>query len=181
MPSAEDCATLQAWFEGVDHAEDEATAEWGRDRLPLLVSDDMRAKFNRQRLRWSEAYQAAWNSDRLTKAQLDAVENAAGGMRRAWGALSAAASEAGHRPIAPDVWETTLEDGTVAAIVRTDAEASKVVADGRHLVVYTLAEVAQVINALPAALQLAKIHFPGAQVRTPSDKSWVKAGDPIPF
>lgn len=181
MPSAEDCATLQAWFEGVDHAEAEATIEWGRDRLPLLVDDEMRAKFNRQRLRWSSAYRAAWEADRLTKAMLDDVQSAAGGMRRAWAALGAAASEAGHRPLSPDVWETILEDGTVCAVVRTNADASKVIANGRHVAVYTLAEVAAVIDALPQALQIAKTVFPGAQVRTPTDRSWVRDGDPIPF
>lgn len=181
MPSPEDCATLQAWFEGVDGARSAAELEWGAERLPLLVSEDLRAKFHRQKLRWSNAYREAWESERLTRDQLQAVESAAGGMKRAYAALAAAASEAGHRPINPDVWETRLEDGTIAAVVRTNDEAAKVLADGRHLVVYTLAEVASVIDALPQALQLAKIHFPGAKVQTPSDMSWVKHGDPIPF
>lgn len=181
MPSAEDCATLQAYFEGVDHARSEAEAEWGVGRLPMLVSDDMRAKFNRQKARWSNAYQAAWNSDRLTAAQLADVQSAAGGMQRAFAALATAASEAGHRPIKPWVWETTLADGSVAAVVQTDAEAAHVIAEGRCVQVYTLAEIANVIDALPPALKLAKTVFPGATVQTPHDRSWVRDGDPIPF
>lgn len=181
MPSAEDAATLQAYFEGVDHARAEAEREWGSERLPLLVDDELRGKFNRQKVRWSTAYQEAWQAAHVTRGQLEAVVSAAGAMKRAWAALSAAATEAGHRAIFPDVWETTLGDGTVVAVVRTNAEASKVIADGRHLQVYTLAEVASVIDALPPALQLAKQVFPGAKVQLPTDRSWVKHGDEIPF
>lgn len=183
MPTSEDQATLQAYFEGVDHARTEAEREWGAGRLPLLVDDDLRAKFNRQQVRWSKAYQAAWASVMLTRDQLEAVTSAAGGMRRAWDALASAATEAGHRPIFPDVMEAALADGSVAAVVRTDAEASKVIADGRHLHVYTMTEIANLIDVLPDALKVAKITFPGATIEPPSarDRSWVKNGDPIPF
>lgn len=186
MPSASDCATLQAIFEGVDHARTEAEAEWGAERLPLLVDDDLRAKFRRQQVRWSQAYQDAWGAAMLTRSHLDAVTSAAGGMTRAWSALAAAASEAGHRPLRPEVWEARLQDGTVAAIVRTNDEAAHVMADGRHVVVYTLAEVANLIDALPQALSLAKVVFPGAKVLPPhpdglAPKGWERDGDPIPF
>lgn len=181
MPSSEDCATLQAYFEGVELARSEAESEWGVGRLPMLVSDELRAKFHRQKTRWSNAYQAAWNTDRLTAAQLADVQSAAGGMQRAYVALATAASEAGHRPIKPWVWETSLADGSIAAVVQTNAEAAHVIAEGRHVHVYTLAEIANVIDALPPALQLAKTVFPGATVQTSADRSWVKNGDPIPF
>ena len=181
MPSAEDCATLQAWFDGVDHARAEAEAKWGAGRLPLLVSDDLRARFNRQKAKWSRALQDAWAAPALTRALLDEVELQAGGMKRAWAALEVAAEEAGHRAIAPWVWETTLADGTVLAVVQTDAEGSKVIADGRHVAVYTLREVANVIDALPPALAVAKVVWPGAKVLGETDRSWVKRGDEIPF
>ena len=181
MPSAEDCATLQAWFEGVDHARDEAERKWGAGRLPLLVSDDLRARFNRQKAKWSRALQDAWAASALTRALLDEVELQAGGMKRAWAALEVAAEEAGHRAIAPWVWEAVLEDGTVAAVVQTDAEASKVIADGRHVAVYTLREVANIIDALPKALAMAKVVWPGAKVLGAGDRPWSPQGDEIPF
>jgi hypothetical protein len=122
----------------------------------------------------------------LTRSHLDAVTSAAGGMTRAWQALAAAASEAGHRPLSPEVWETTLADGTVVALVRTNDEAAQVIASGREVAVYTLREVAHVIDALPAALQMAKVVFPGAKVLPPhpdgiKPKGWERDGDPIPF
>ena len=48
----------------------------------------------------------------------------------------------------------TLQDGRVAVIVRDNDAAARVIADGRFLAVYTLAEVAAVIDALPPALPI---------------------------
>lgn len=181
MPSPDDCARLQAIFAGVEAARAEGELTWGRERLPLLLDEELRAKMNRQTRRWSEAYQAAWAADVLTRSMLEDVETRAAAMRRMYPALGAAASEAGHRPLSPAVWETLLSDGTVAAIVQTNDDAAHVIASGRHVNVYTLAEIANVIDALPKALQVAKITFPGAKVLHQRDRSWVKDGDPIPF
>lgn len=179
MPNPTDCATLQSWFKEIDRLRCEIETEWGAGRLPGLVSDDMRARFARQKAKWSSAYQAAWLADVLTADMLAEVETQAGGMRRAYTAMAAAATEAGARPIAPWVWETTLANGQVLAIVQTDDEAAKIIADGRHINVYTLREVACVIDALPEALQIAKVVFPGASVVPP--KAWRIDGDEIPF
>jgi transposase InsO family protein len=53
-------------------------------------------------------------------------------MRRAWTALEAAALEAGHAPLAPEVWETRMPDGSVLAVVRTQQEAHALARDGRE-------------------------------------------------
>jgi hypothetical protein len=182
MPSPNDCATLQAIWEGVDAARAEAEATWGAERLPLLVDDELRAKLRRQQVRWSTAYQDAWAAPMLTRSHLDAVEAAAGGMKRAWAAIAAAAAEAGHRPLHPDVWEARLGDGSVAAVVRSNDDAAKVIASGRHVHVYTMAEVANLIDALPDALQMAKVVFPGAKVMPQAATGpWSDKGDAIPF
>lgn len=182
MLKPEDAATLQAHIEGVDHAAREAEREWGFGRLPLLVGDELRAKFRRQEVKWRDACQAAWTADVLTAAMLANVATHAGGMQRAWGALAAAASEAGHRPVMPHVWEARLKDGTVCAIVQTNAEASKVIAEGRAVAVWTLEDVANVIDSL-GALKDAKTYFPGAKVQPARTvkADWEIDGDPIPF
>jgi hypothetical protein len=103
-------------------------------------------------------------------------------MQRGWQALDAAAEEAGHRPVAPWVWEVQLEDGTVAALVQTDAEASKVIHEGRYLVVYTATEIGALIDLLPGSLQLAKATFPGARLQIPpASHEAIPWDDPIPF
>lgn len=183
MPlSPEDCATLTAYIQGVDHTVREAELRWGVDRLPLLVDAELRAKFNRQVVRWRAAIEAAWEADVLTRDLLDAATAKASAMQRAYAALDAAASEAGHRPLSADVWEARLHDGTVAVIVRTLAEASAVVADGRALNVYSLDEIANIIDALPPALARAKIVFPGSTIEPPRrDLSWIRNGEEIPF
>jgi hypothetical protein len=185
MPSAEDAATHQAYFAGADEAARQAEAKWGIDRLPLLVDAELRAKFERQRVRFREALEAAWSADPVTRDHLERVASASGAMERAWQALDRAAEEAGHRPVIANVWEVALADGTIAAFVQSNAEAGKVVAEGRYLRVFTLAEVGNVLDALPELVNRAKETFPGATIqprRTPSDRSWARGdGDAIPF
>lgn len=181
MLTADDAHTLKAYLDGVDHVAKEAEAEWGMDRLPLLVDAELRAKFYRQQERWRTALDAAYTAKVLTRGLLEDVAKKSGAMQRAWEALIAAATEAGHRPITPWVWEARLRDGTVAAFVQSTAEVSKVLAEGRYVVVYTLAEIANVIDAIPDTLAMAKLEFPGAKIQAPVDRSWVKHGEPIPF
>jgi hypothetical protein len=183
MPSAEDTATLMSYQAGVDEAARKAEAVWGVGRLPLLVSDELRAKFMRQGARFDAAYEEAWSTAMLTRTQLDAVISAAGGMQRAWAALDKAARDAGEKPIEPDVWEAVLEDGSIACIVPTNADASKVIRDGRALNVWTLAEVARAIDLMPEIVRASKIAFPGAQVMPSRERSTGKTflNDPIPF
>lgn len=183
MPSAEDCATLQAHYEGVDEAARLCEATWGVGRLPMLVDVEMRAKFHRQGVRFADALEAAWDAKMLTRDQLTAVSSSAGGMERAWKALDAAARAAGHVPKDPEVWEAVLSDGSIACIVQTNADASKVIRDGRHLNVWTLEEVGRAIDAMPEVVRATKISFPGAQVAAVTDRARGKTflNDPIPF
>ena len=189
-PSPEDAAVLQAYFEGVQARRDEVERKWGVGRVELLASDDLRAKWRRQQATWSKVYADAWAADGfLTRDQLQAVQDKAASMKRGYDALDAAAEEAGHRPLKPWVWEIPMLTGEVAALVQTDAEAAHVLAEGRYLVVYTLAEVRNVLAALPDALSLAKQVFPGARLLAPHvnvfDRSgsgpWRPEGDEIPF
>lgn len=181
MPNAEDAATLQAHLQAVDHTAREAEAKWGFERLPKLVTPDLHARFLRQADKWSTAMGEAWAKDMLTREQLDRAVSASAAMQRAWQALDTAAEEAGHRSIQADVWEAVLADGTVVAIVRTHAEVTKVLADGRHVVVYALPEIANLLDALPTLLTQAKQVFPGVKVER-RDRSWAKGrGDEIPF
>ena len=181
--NAADLSELQALTAGIDHAASEAEAKWGVDRLPLLVSDDTRAKFIRQSKRWRDAVEVSWTAPVVTHADMEALRSASGGMRRAWAALDAEAFNAGHQPLAPQVWETTLRDGTVVAVVRSTAEAIHVNRDGRYVSVWTLAEVANVIDAL----SLMNAHNDDPPPSGPkvglgrADYSWVEKGDEIPF
>jgi hypothetical protein len=186
--SPEDAGKLVGFFEAADAARVEAEKKWGTGRVEILcglADPALMARFKGQQARWREALESAWKADFLSRDALALVEQKCGAMQRGWLALDAAAEVAGHRPIAPWVWEVRLEDGSVAAFVQTDAEASKVIAEGRHLHVYTAAEVASLIDMVPQALQLAKVEFPGAKLRAPDpyhrNSNAIPWDDPIPF
>ena len=187
MPSPEDGAVLKAYFDGVDNVRWTMQQKWGVGRLELLVDDLTRARFARQRASWSEALRAAWDSPFVTRDQLALVQQKCGAMQRGWAFMDAQAEEAGHRPVAPWVWEVPMKDGSVAGLVQTDAEMDRVIASGRCVYVFTVTEVGYLIDRLPEVLVQAKQHFPGAKfearevinnLRAPP---WSDDGDEIPF
>jgi hypothetical protein len=144
----------RAYIDGADETACEMEAKWGADRLRLLVSPDLREKFDRQRYLFN---QAIWHGE------LEDVRTQSARMVNAWLALDRSATEAGKEPLAPAVWEVAMSDGRVAAIVRTDHDAAAVRADGREVAVYTLEEVGRFLAAYPD-VAVAKQVFPGATV-----------------
>ena len=115
--------------------------------------------------------------------ELAYVRAQAEGMRRAWLALDRAATEAGAEPLAPEVWECVLPaSGEVVSIVRTEIEAHHV---ARETEVWTLAEIAVLIERLGHDLRQIKRAFPGSAVvevrdRDPPPIDSEKGDDP-PF
>src|SRR5829696_3426767 len=103
-------------------------AKWGCGRLRLLVSPELREKFDRQRVLFN---QAVWHGQDLEQVRRESLR-----MVKAWQALDQAATEAGERPVDPTAIETVLPDGTVAVIV-PDGMAYVPQADGRRMAVYT--------------------------------------------
>lgn len=148
--------------------------KWGAARLPALVPDDLCQKFYRQRQKLAEASHNHRDDDTIVEAAR---------MATAWRYLDQEASRLGAEPIHPSVWETTLSDGTVVAIVRDDDEAAAVDPAERKMNVYTLAEVARLIEAMPTVMAI-KDKWPGATVketRVPPPDSFWERGDEIPF
>ena len=129
-------------------------APWGADRLRLLVSPELREKFDRQRYLFN---QAIWHGE------LDEVRHEAGRMVNAWMALDRAAESAGASKLSCEVWEIALADGSVAAIVPTDSHAALVNAEGRQVAVYTLEEIGRLLSAHPHIVKTKEV-FPGATV-----------------
>ena len=155
--------------------------KWGNGRLRLLVDTVLREKFDRQRYLIN---QALWHGE------LQDVIREARRMIAAWRALDRAAEAAGRPQLDTEVWEVTLASGAVAAIVRDAQQASKVAAENRSVRVYTLDEIAHLLQGFPA-LAAAKEAFPGASVeqvrnyiRDPLDAvpdSRAPIDDPLPW
>lgn len=172
---AQNVDRMQALIDGVDEVAKAAEAKWGVGRLRLLVSDELREKFDRQgRL----LNQAIWTGD------LDGVgtgaETHAPAMRRGWQALDAAATAAGAQPLSPAVWEVPLSGGRVAALVRSVAEVHQVAREGRYVQVWSVDEIARLIDAFPEVVK-AKEVFPGAEVLCGRPVSASVHDDAIPF
>ena len=144
----------RAALDEADALEVELELKWGRDRLRLLVSTELREKFDRQRYLTS---QARWTGN------LEDVKREAARMAKAWTALDKAAEANGAEVLDPAIWEVCLEDGTVATIVREPQLANRILAEGRKINVYTLDEIANIISAFPE-IAMAKKEFPGATV-----------------
>lgn len=162
---------IGAILDGLDEVAAGMERKWGVGRLRLLVSDLLRAKFDAQK----DKLDAAIDAGRETYVRAQAE-----GMKRAWAILDKAASDAGHRPLSPEVWECVLPStGEVVAIVRTEAEAHRVCRECR---VFTLDEIARLIDGLPGAVLEAKRVFPGATVTRAGKPAidWEK-GDDLPF
>jgi hypothetical protein len=148
----------QSVVDGVDHRCRELDRKWGIGRLPLLVDDELRARFRLQQQMFNDA---------ICSGDEEQVALHGNAMRRGWDALDAAATAAGAEPLRPEVWETTLPDsGEVVAIVRTDAEAYHVCRDCE---VYTLTEIGQLIEKL-GSIRKIKTSYPGATVAEVRDK-----------
>lgn len=180
-------ATPGTYIAGREHLDDmdmvavAMEEKWGRDRLRLLVDRELREKFDRQRYKVNNAI---WHGN------LQDVKIEAERMVKAWRALDRAAEAAGAHLLAPEVWECVTPDGTVVALVKNDVDARLVVAQGRHVEVYTMSEVGRLLANYPT-LAAVKASFPGAQVvrvsgppRDPLDAipdSKAPIDDPVPF
>lgn len=130
--------------------------KWGIGRLPLLVSPELRA-------RW-DATLAACEDEFKPQADKDAM------MMRAWRALDAAATAAGAAPLPPAIVECRTDAGDIVAIAHDDAHgqalALRAKAEGRAVAVWTLPEVLRIVCAAQDSVVGAiKNAFPGAEVR----------------
>lgn len=144
----------RAAIDGADTVALAMELRWGAGRLRLLVDEKLREKFDRQRFLWNSAL---WHGD-LAELQLQATR-----MIKAWQALDAAAVAA-HAPfLSPEVWEVALADGTVVALVQSSEEAHAVVTEGRKLVVYTMDEIARMLQNYHEVTRVKDI-IPGAEV-----------------
>lgn len=140
----------QAIIESVDIIAVDMERKWGIDRLRRLVPLELREKWDRQAKAWNDAI---WTRP------IHEIEALSHAMIRGYAALDAAATSAGALPIDPIVWEIQRPNGSVVAIVRDNAEAHHVARTqvGRHVEVWTLAEIARVIDAFPQIGQAKEI------------------------
>jgi hypothetical protein len=168
--------SLTAAIAPVDEAFRAAEKKYGVDRLPRLCSEATILSFRKGWAAWSKA---------IIDGDVDAVRRIAPRMLQAIAYMDAEATAAGATPLDVATWEVPLSDGSVLVIVRTQPEAHAVATahklagedvlppdlaravrhqqEGRRLVVYSLQEVARVIEAAEL-VNVIKREWPGATV-----------------
>lgn len=151
-------AIIASELQGLDYLSRQLEQTWGMGRLPLLVDANLRQRFNQQ----IEMLNTALAADDAAREEILAQ---IGGAKRAWQALDQAARANGNQPTPPTVWEIPLEDGSVALLVRDEADASQVSTQARErrCALYSLAEVGRLLSRYPTIAK-AKEAFPGALI-----------------
>lgn len=153
-------ATYGLYIAGSEYIEDmhlvvrEMEDKWGKGRLRLIAPAPLREKFDRQRYLTN---QAVWTGE------LEDVRRECGRMINAWKALDRHAESVGAVLKPVEQWEAVLACGTTLVVVKTLEDASQVKIDGRKAVVWSLEEVAALVDEQQAVL-MAKLTFPGAEV-----------------
>lgn len=153
-------ATHGMYIAGSIHVEEMQAAiraaddRWGVGRLRMLVGPALREKFDRQRYLTNRA---VWHGE------LEDLRVQCGRMVTAYKVLGASADAAGAEIKPVEQWEVVLGCGTLLVVVKTLQDAFTAQIDGRKAVVWTLDEVAAVVDEQKAVL-MAKAVFPGATV-----------------
>ena len=165
--------------------------KWGVDRLRLLVSAELREKFDRQRYLVN---QAIWHGE------LEDLKTQTKRMMAAYRVLDREAEQAGKPQLSHltevqvPVMEAALKDGRVLMIVADEHALTLAgrLQDDRHAVVWSVSEVARMIET-DAWISAVKLVFPGAEIKgvrsparvtDPLDKVRDTSGgidDPVPF
>jgi hypothetical protein len=153
-----------------DQAMAEVNTEWGHDRLPYLVSEDTRAK-------WWRATAALWDAvrendpEKVTALVDNLVTN---GVRR----LKDEATAAGAKKSDARVMETAMPSGGVLCVVQGWPEHAHRPEPRPNVHVYTIEEIARLIDSQFSLVNKTKELFADAKVVA---KRNVLLDDEVPF
>jgi len=160
----------QAALDEMDAVAIEMERRWGAGRLRMLVDVGLRERFDRQRYLVNHA---------IHHGDLEEVRVQSQRMVKAWQAADRVATEAAQPRLASGVWEIALANGRVLALARSASEAATYDAGGRDVELWTLEEVARMVEG-GHFVQSVKRSFPGAvvvAVRSTIDDPLLKLAD----
>lgn len=148
---------------------------WGVERLPLLVTPELRDRFWAQ----MDKLNAAIAADNPGE-----VEHQVAVTLRAYAKLEQVARELGGQELSGDCWTAPMPDGRVLAVAQSDKEVGRVKRDLPQAVVYSVEELARIIPAWEAdqaeTIRAVKDVFPDATV-TAVKVTKEELNDEIPF
>jgi hypothetical protein len=133
---------------------------WGIGRLPQLVGAETKERFERAL--------AMLGADHPPPGRT--WEQVRASVARGWEAMAQEAAARGHAPLPPPVAEAEYEPGRLFAIALNDTHRhaldARNKAEGRKVTVWTVLEIAVLIQSVPLASTI-KDMFPGAAVLPP--------------
>ena len=177
-PSERDADKCRAALATYDAEVRSRDVRWGVDRLPLLVEAELRDRFWAQ----MDLLNAA-----IAKGSGVEVEEAVAATVRGVQALERRAIERGAEPVSGEVWEETTPQGAVIAVCRDASEIAKIRDDGRIDRVYTMAEIAAIVERWEETkagqvTNKVKSLFDGATIESVKPKpAEIELDDEIPF
>ena len=146
--------TGQSYIDQVTLLAEEMECKWGAGRLRLVVGQELRDKFDRQRYLFNQA---------VNYGELEDVRVQSERMAKAWKALDKAADASGAVPKSPDVWDVISDHGNVYAIARNNDEAKAYAALKRPARIFSLEEICKILDA-QTFVDAVKDHFQEAEI-----------------
>lgn len=148
-------------------------ARWGIDRLPSLIDEQLRERFELQ-------------LDRLNKSiEMDVgveVKREAEAMARAYQHIEKVAIANGQKELTGEFWQAPMPDGKVLAITQSFDEQYKVSKQYPDMIVYSIQEIANVLANWEdhKTIVMAKHLFQGAEVVDVREKELIDDQE-LPF
>lgn len=164
---------VQNYLTEYDRVVSEYERRWGCERLPLLVSPELRDRF------WAQMDKL---NDAISKNAPADVEHQVAVTLRAYAALEKEAIAMGGIEIGGDVWTAPMKDGRVVAICRDVYEVGNIKKDMPDALVYSVQEVAAILASWSDQNKLVgvvKDAFPDAHVSNVTLEE--ELNDEIPF
>lgn len=166
---------IQNYLTEYDRVVSDYERRWGIERLPLLVSPELRDRFWQQIDKLNDAIHRDAPND---------VEHHVAVTLRAYAALEKEAIAMGGVEIGDDVWTAEGQDGTVVAVVRDVHAVGGIKKEMPDALVYCVQEVAAIVSKWSEQNKLVadvKDTFPGAVVTSVKPTMKDKLDDDIPF
>jgi len=173
-PNSLNSRKVQAATTELDQSVTDYENRWGIDRLPSLVDEKLRERFEAQLDRLNKAIDMDVGTEVRTEAET---------MARAYAQLEKVAIANGHKELTGEFWEAAMPDGRVLAITRTFDEQHKVARENRDVLVYCVEEVANIIANWEGHKEVTMVKhiFPGAVVTDVREKQDEVFDDELPF
>lgn len=173
-PNSLNSRKVQAALTELDNIVTGYERRWGVDRLPSLVDEKLRERFEQQLDKLNRAITADIGSEVKVEAETTA---------RAYAQLEKVAKANGHEELTGEFWEAAMPDGRVLAITRTFDEQHKVARENRDVLVYCVEEVANIVANWEGHKEVTMVKhvFPGAVVTDVRDSQEEMFDDEIPF